>query len=139
RVVLLPQVIGPTDQEDDRRVLERIAMKVTADCVMEDLSHNDVNDALRTFMTIDFLIATRLHSAILASCASVPFVVLEYIGGKATGAVEDLHLPSWVRLSDFSDLPKGAQRGWIARNELEHRIGQGFSRVLSELETLSLN
>jgi polysaccharide pyruvyl transferase WcaK-like protein len=139
QVALLPQVIGPTEVEDDRPVLERIRRQVPVECFFEELSHSDVRIALGTFSRLDFLIATRLHSAILASCAGVPFVVVEYIGGKADGAVRDLGLPPWVRTAQISNLPAAAQRGWDTRFELAAKMDQAFSKVIGEIETLNLN
>jgi len=137
-VALLPQVIGPTKIEDDRPILERLATRFPVQSFVENLSHAAVEDALFRYSKLDFLLATRLHSAILASCAGVPFVVLEYIGGKAGGAIEDLQLPRWVRATDFEQLVSAAERGWRARRHLRDRIRKTVPALAKELETLQV-
>jgi polysaccharide pyruvyl transferase WcaK-like protein len=122
-LLLCPQVIGPHPSEDDRPVLRRIAEQVEGGGAMLELSHEDVASALASYRELDFLIASRLHSAILASCACVPFVVYEYIGGKARGAVRDLVLPAWVVVDRAGDLGPAIRRGWSERDALKETMG----------------
>jgi polysaccharide pyruvyl transferase WcaK-like protein len=118
RLLLYPQVVGPHPREDDRPVLLRIAEQVDGGGGVVELRHDDVATALGTYRALDFLVASRLHSAILASCVCVPFVVFEYIGGKARGAVRDLGLPAWVVVDHVDDLGRVLKRGWSERNAL---------------------
>jgi polysaccharide pyruvyl transferase WcaK-like protein len=126
RLLLCPQVTGPLPEEDDRPVLTRIAERLETDGTLAELSHENVATALETYRELDFLIATRLHSAILASCVGVPFVVYEYMGGKARGAVRDLGLPAWVVIENPEALSSAVRRAWSERGALmaimEHHL-----------------
>ncbi len=132
RILLCPQVTGPLPDEDDRRVLRRLASLLEGDVDVAELSHEDVREALERYATLDFLVATRLHSAILASCVCVPFVVYEYIGGKARGAVRDLELPSWVVVESPESLPTAVPLAWEERAALAATM----RRRLPEVERL---
>jgi len=136
-VRLLPQVKGPQPQEDDRIVLRRIARRIEGDARIVELSHDDVEAAIDAYSELEFLIATRLHSAILASCAGIPFVVYEYIGGKARGAVADLGLPSWIVLSKLDGVTETVLRGWKDRRRLALAIDLGLPRIVTDLHGLA--
>lgn len=118
RLSLLPQVTGPLPEEDDRPVLRRIGERVHCETSVAALSHSDMAQALARYEELDFLLATRLHSALLASCVAIPFVVYEYIGGKAHGVVRDLGLPGWVVVDHPSEIVDAARRGWRERETL---------------------
>jgi polysaccharide pyruvyl transferase WcaK-like protein len=133
RVQLCPQVLGPVADEDDRPVLARIQRRLPFKSSTLDLSHDDVGTALRQYAELDFLVATRLHSAILASCVQVPFVVYEYIGAKAQGAVRDLGLPDWVVVTRPGDLPAAVHRGWTEREALLTTYPASLPRILDDV------
>lgn len=85
-VVLLPQVIGPGDKGDDRRIAARVAEKVnTADVrvVVDDLSPGDIQALMAEAYV---MVGTRLHSVIFALNGGIPVVAIDYSGGfKARG------------------------------------------------------
>jgi polysaccharide pyruvyl transferase WcaK-like protein len=138
-IVLLPQVTGPSTQEDDRPVLRRVAASLSTPAQLIDLDHSRLDAALAVYASIDFLVATRLHSAILASCVGTPFLVFEYIGGKAHGVVDDLGLPEWIVVDRASDLPGRALEAWAIRAETQRRIAEAHERVVCDLADLRLN
>ncbi|MGN6869084.1 MAG: polysaccharide pyruvyl transferase family protein [Solirubrobacteraceae bacterium] len=133
RLLLLAQVTGPLPEEDDRPVLRRIGQRVRCECVPGEFGHGDVEQALRRYGELDFLIATRLHSALLASCVTIPFVVYEYIGAKARGVIRDLGLPEWVVIDEPSKLPELARRGWRDRDRLVASYVVSLPRIAEEL------
>jgi polysaccharide pyruvyl transferase WcaK-like protein len=133
RLLLCPQVTGPLPAEDDRPVLERVAERIDDDGTLVELSHENVATALATYRELDFLIATRLHSAILASCVHVPFVVYEYIGGKARGVVRDLDLPAWTAVDRPEDLAVAVARGWKCREMLSECITRRHADILGDI------
>jgi polysaccharide pyruvyl transferase WcaK-like protein len=133
RLVLFPQVTGPLPEEDDRPVLKRIVERLERDGTLAELSHEDVASALETYRELDFLIATRLHSAILASCVHVPFVVYEYMGGKARGTVRDLGLPAWVVVENPEDLTDAVSRAWSERGALTAMIEHHLPKITVEI------
>ncbi len=133
RLLLLAQVTGPLPEEDDRPVLQRIGQRVRCECLASEFGDGDVEQALRRYGQLDFLIATRLHSALLASCVTVPFVVYEYIGAKARGVIRDLGLPEWVVIDEVSKLPELARRGWRERDGLVASYMVNLTRIADEL------
>lgn len=137
RLLLLAQVTGPLPEEDDRPVLQRIGERVRCECATDGFSHGDVERALGRYGELDFLIATRLHSALLASCAMVPFVVYEYIGAKARGVIRDLGLPEWVVIDDASELPDLARQGWREREGLRASYVVSLPRIANELRVVT--
>lgn len=54
---------------------------------------DSVESAVKIYSQLDFLIATRLHSSILAFLASTPFLCIEYQGFKARGTFQLLGFP----------------------------------------------
>jgi polysaccharide pyruvyl transferase WcaK-like protein len=135
QLALYPQVTGPLPEEDDRPVLERVVERIEGDGTLVELSHEDVASALATYRELDFLIATRLHSAILASCVHVPFVVYvyEYIGGKARGVVRDLDLSAWTVVECPEHLAVAVARGWKCRDMLSGRIARRHTGILRDI------
>ena len=104
-VHLIPQVTGPTPREDDRPVLKAVAGLLDGeDCIFEPLPR-DVESALAMYGSMDFLVATRMHSAVLAACVGTPFFVFGYIGGKSRGLVRDLGLPEWATTDAVHEIP----------------------------------
>lgn len=132
-VSLLPQVTGPLPEEDDRPVLRRIGQRLHCETAIAPLSHTDVASALDQYEELDFLLATRLHSALLASCVAVPFVVYEYIGGKARGVVQDLGLPGWLVVDHPSQLVDAVGRGWQEREVLVAAYRHSLPEIVKAL------
>jgi colanic acid/amylovoran biosynthesis protein len=124
-VVGIVQVSDPTTPTNDRHVLERILSGIDATTRLAtpgDGGIPTVSQLLEAYAELDLLVATRMHSAILSGCVARPFVVIEYIGGKARGIVDALGLPDWVYLTDLTDLSSVVIRAWQERAELEARI-----------------
>jgi polysaccharide pyruvyl transferase WcaK-like protein len=133
RLSLVPQVTGPLPDEDDRPVLRRIGERVRCETAIAALTHSDVARAVDQYQELDFLLATRLHSALLASCAAVPFVVYEYIGGKARGVARDLGLPDWVVVDQPSELVEAVARGWQQREALVASYRRSLPNIVKAL------
>lgn len=93
-VVGLVQVTGPEPSQNDLPVLQKLQNVIPdMSIVVPARSADAVREALRE---LDLLIATRLHSAILALLEGIPVVMLSYHPGKAEGIVEDLGLPESI-------------------------------------------
>jgi len=140
-VVGIVQSSGPSSSENDRHVLARVLAGLDCRTVLEAPGEGrkvpTMPELLAVYATLDLLVATRMHSAILASCTGRPFVVTEYIGGKARGMVEALGLPDWVYLADLNDLSSTLSRAWRERTELERLIRRGARQASRELEKVT--
>jgi polysaccharide pyruvyl transferase WcaK-like protein len=136
---LVPQVTGPTFSEDDRPVLEQLAARLDdQDCVVEP-QPQDVAAALETYGSFDFLLATRLHSAILSACVGTPFAVFGYVGGKAQGMVQDLGLPESTTTDRLEEIPATALRCYQNRDSLRSQIARGLPSARERVYGLSLH
>jgi polysaccharide pyruvyl transferase WcaK-like protein len=93
---------------------------------------------LRVYRSLDFLLATRMHSAVLAACAETPFSVFGYVGGKARGLIDDLGLPDWVTTSEPSSLPETALECYRHRSHLRVQIRAGVSAARKRIRSLDL-
>lgn len=95
-VVFFPQVIGPTEKEDDRIAARRIIAQMTqADHAF--LIDEQVSPATLKAMygLMDIFVATRMHSAIFATSMGVPSLLIEYLH-KIRGLAEMLELEEWL-------------------------------------------
>lgn len=136
---LVPQVTGPTPSEDDRPVLKELAALIRSEnCVVEP-PPRDLAAAMETYAGFDFVLATRLHSAILSACVGTPSAVFGYVGGKAQGMVQDLGLPEWTTTNRFEEIPVTALRCYRNRDMLRVRIALGLLGVRDRLRSLSLS
>jgi hypothetical protein len=140
-IVGIVQVNGPSDKENDEPVLRRVLEDLPCD-IRFDRPGADGVDVLRrateSYSSLDFLVATRVHSAILAACKARPFIVVEYIGGKAKGVVDFLQLPPWICLTAHEEVSDSLRRAWEARQDLETQIWLNVQRARQMLESLRL-
>ncbi len=93
-VIFLPQVTGPTANQDDRIVAQRIAtqLDVPHQVVTETLSPSALH---HIYGQLDCLLGTRMHSVIFAVLQSVPFVGVAYLP-KLFGFAKQLDLNDWI-------------------------------------------
>lgn len=138
RLRLFPQVIGPTSSEDDRPLIIEVAhrlehRKSSFASIAIEADFNSIDDALQRYSEVDFLFATRMHSALLAACVQTPFFIFGYIGEKAAGLVEDLCLPTWVTTSEIGEIEARAIAAFRARDELRSRLGPGVAKARQRL------
>jgi len=94
-VIFLPQVIGP-DNDNDRLVQRRIVNLLQDKRQVTLLENNfSPNELIEQISALDFVIATRFHSAIFTLLAHVPVVAIAY-EHKTTGIMQLLGLSQWV-------------------------------------------
>lgn len=99
RVVVVPQVIGPTEMEDDlaaaAQLKDSLPKTACSDAIF--LDHDLTAGQLSTlYGRAELVLATRFHSAILAIAAGTPAVAISYHGPKARGIMEMLGLERYV-------------------------------------------
>lgn len=94
-VYFLPQVIAEP-HDDDRKVARRVLslMKESDRTVVieDDLP---IHDLIFLISSMDLVIATRFHSAILSFLGGVPVVAIEY-EHKTSGIMKQMGLDEWV-------------------------------------------
>ncbi len=133
----IPQVVGPTRVEDDRPVLREIAAGLQEETVRFVTRPYDLSGVLAIYAGLEFLVATRLHSAILAACPGTPSAIFSYIGGKAGGFVKDIGLPEWVTTGSVEEFPETVRRCFEARVGLRRRLAPGLAQARRTLKAVA--
>jgi len=144
RVFLFPQVTGPTEDEDDRPVLQKIYDYFRSDPAVVLLEGEYSAGQLRhMYGKMDLLVATRLHAAIFAMSSNVPAIAISYHGTKTTGffelmAMDELALdietitPSQVQQLISKVLPHLKEYRTKINQRRQEFAGE-YERVLSHL------
>jgi polysaccharide pyruvyl transferase WcaK-like protein len=94
KIVIIPQIVYPP--QDPREITATILSNAKVPDVEwcdDDLS---LDDLLRLYATLDFVVATPLHSSIFSMCMGTPAIAIAYEGGPK-------HL-GIMRMLDFEDL-----------------------------------
>ncbi|HET9518626.1 MAG TPA: polysaccharide pyruvyl transferase family protein [Actinoplanes sp.] len=125
RVVILPQVVGPTAVEDDRRIAAQILADVASDRVSvmtEDLAPRQL---AAFYGRAELTIGVRLHAVILAMAGGAPVFAIEYFTDKTQGILEMAGLGDcWDRYDEFTaatitnrwdELSSAARRAEVAQ------------------------
>lgn len=120
--VFFPQVIGPSQREDDRPPAFRIAERLSAEglhAIALDVAWTP--DQLQAaYGQMDLFLGTRLHSVILALSARTPSYAIAY-RHKTQGIMAMLGLEEWVnniRTLDGKELAERLDALWQQRHEV---------------------
>src|SRR5690606_35852105 len=99
-IVMIPQVIGPSVKEDDRKTLDAIKEKFSSYEIENNfiIINDDYSPRQLKFIysKLDLLVGTRLHSCIFSLSEGVPCLNIAYHGTKSQGIMSDLGLGSFV-------------------------------------------
>lgn len=105
-IVIVPQVTGPTDLEDDRiassELEEMIGQRAPVLRIDDDLSPGQLRSL---YAAAELLVGTRFHSVILALAARTPALAISYHGFKTPGIMDRLGLSEYV--FDIGDVDSG--------------------------------
>lgn len=96
--LLIPQVDVRHDGESDGDLLDEILGRLQERSVPTERRRNDdtPEQLMEQYALCFLLIATRLHSAILAAQASIPSVIISYQGFKSWGIAREVGLEDYV-------------------------------------------
>jgi colanic acid/amylovoran biosynthesis protein len=126
-VVFFPQVVGPTEREDDRvaarRIMARMRLGKQA-VLLEEPAPPGLLKAM--YREMDLMVATRMHSAIFALSNGVPTLMIEYLH-KIRGLAEMLEIDRWtVNLTalDANELGGVLEALWDDRMAVRDRLGR---------------
>lgn len=140
-MALFPQVTVQHHGESDLDLLQQLAQRleqlgvpyllVSDDLAPEELSY--------LYGRCQVLLGTRLHSCILAACASTPVVAIRYQGFKTEGIMAELGLGDAVfdiGAMDVDGIEAAIYRSHDARERISAQIAQrvaGFRKQLVEV------
>jgi polysaccharide pyruvyl transferase WcaK-like protein len=141
-VLVFPQCLGPTAIEDDRVAASRIASGDPRFRLLDvDVSPGEI---VELFRSATFVVAVRLHAAILAMTAGTPVHGIEYFTSKTRGVFAAMHLDDhWSEFDAFDgvaalgrirELLEPAARELIGNRAADMRAGVD-ALVLVELPT----
>jgi len=136
KIVIIVQVVRPTRGESDKAVSERLARELSGKIGEGNVElqirepYFPVADLCRVYGECDFLIAMRLHSAILSFVMSRPALVVGY-QHKAKGILEAMNLED-LFVNSFESVT--AQQLRSACSKVSQDLEGNRKRVVQALE-----
>lgn len=138
RLVLMPQALGPTLIEDDRKTMQEIAREFGPSDRLAIIESDYSPYELRyLYGCFDFIVGTRLHSIILAALSGVPALAIAYMGAKTHGTMEMLGMGEYVvdiAQMDLDALKRKFDDAWLKREALRAEILSRVARFRRELK-----
>jgi colanic acid/amylovoran biosynthesis protein len=136
KVLLLPQVSGPSRSQDDRIPARRIAESLadlagSAAAVSEPLPPALLK---ALYGKMDLFVGTRMHSNIFALSMGTPVLAIGY-QPKTAGIMQMLHMQAWVvdiRQVDTGRTVELLESLWENRTALRMRLEEALPGFLSE-------
>lgn len=134
RVVLIPQVTGPAEAENDTTVTRQLFQLVQHLRPGVHMLEGDFDPAQLKAMygEMEMFVGTRMHSCIFAMSSGVPTLAISYMKNKAFGIMEMVGMEDCV--VDITALSEGrgldlVERIWSRRRELGHDLSAVMVRV----------
>ncbi len=138
-VIFFPQVIGPSEREDDRvagqRIIAQMALGEQA-ILLEEPAPPALMKAM--YAELDLLVGTRMHSAIFALSSGVPTLMIEYLH-KVRGLAEMLGLTQWTL--NLTEVDAGRLRQtldalWADREAVRQHLAAILPGLMREVESV---
>jgi polysaccharide pyruvyl transferase WcaK-like protein len=95
QIVLIPQVTKKWESNSDL-ILEMVTASDNQKNITFIEGEPTVNELLSIYSNLDFLIATRMHSAIFAASVNTPFVAVAYDSGGKWGILDGLGYRDYI-------------------------------------------
>lgn len=136
KILLMPQVLGPNDFNDDR-IISREVLEAVDPRVAELLDYDFHPRELKyLYSKMDMFVGTRMHSNIFALSNLVPTVAINY-EHKTKGIMDMLDLNDFV--VDISDIePKSFIKMiddcWVNRVILRNKLSRSMPPVIEDAE-----
>ncbi len=119
-IVIMPQVVYKT--EPNAKAIEEIFTGIERSRYTVITEEYSVQQLVEAYRKADFLIATRMHSAIFALTAGTAVLAITYDSGAKWDILKNMGLPEWLVLpvSDIQqiDVVKKFEKGFNERNAL---------------------
>lgn len=124
KVVVIPQVVFAPESNEE--ALSKIFYDMPNGIYSFDTQSNSVADLVRAYERVDFLVASRMHSAIFALTAGTPVVAVAYDHGAKWNILRDMGLPEElvVPASSLSstNLVTVFESAWSDRETIKKKI-----------------
>jgi polysaccharide pyruvyl transferase WcaK-like protein len=140
-MALFPQVTVQHHGESDLDLLEQLAQRLSQLNIPYVLVKDDLAPEELSYLygRCQVLLGTRLHSCILAACATTPVVAIRYQGFKTEGIMAELGLEKSVfdiAAMDVNAIESAIYRSLESRAQISAQIASrvtGFRRQLIEV------
>lgn len=136
KVILFPQVVGPSPSQDDRvpsrRVADRLTGLSSSVVVIEEPTPPDLLKSAYGLMRL--FIGTRMHSSIFALSQGVPVIAIGY-QPKTLGILEMVELDEWVIAIDEvtqKNLPRLVEELWERGDEIRAHLQQTIPHLIRQ-------
>jgi colanic acid/amylovoran biosynthesis protein len=152
KIILLPQVNGPSESQDDRIPTNRIVSKLwdVSGSIYAPMEAIPPDMLKAIYAEMDLLIGTRMHSNIFALSAGVPVIAIAY-QLKTSGIMQMLDLGQWtVRIEQVQPetISKMVEDIWgqrdIIRNHLhsllpslKNQVNETYNLILEDYYNIS--
>jgi colanic acid/amylovoran biosynthesis protein len=139
-VVFFPQVIGPTEREDDRVAARRIMARMgqgNRAVLLEEPVPPKLLKAM--YGEMELMVATRMHSAIFALSNGVPTLMIEYLH-KIRGLAEMLGMEQWaLSLTEVNGttLERTLEALWKDRLAVRYHLGRLMPGLVLQIASVS--
>ncbi len=151
RIVIIPQVTK-TWEDNNALITEIIKDQKNNENISIIMGEPTVEELLINYSKLDFLIATRMHSAIFASFVGTPLVVISYDAGGKWSIIQELGYRDYlINYSDISyeKLIDKINNCWSNKNQIlttienetrfyAERVEQNILRII-EIAPIRLN
>ncbi|MGB2726940.1 MAG: polysaccharide pyruvyl transferase family protein [Halobacteriota archaeon] len=126
-VIFIPQVIGPTEENDDRNTAKDIYQMAKNKDKIKLITNEYTPEELRAITgQFDLFIGARTHSVISAAMMCTPFVAIEYESHKTRGIIGKMldcdELVYDVRTLDFGTLISKINDAWLNRTKIREEL-----------------
>ncbi|MEM4723800.1 MAG: polysaccharide pyruvyl transferase family protein [Candidatus Hadarchaeum sp.] len=138
-VIFFPQVVGPTEKEDDRVAAHRIVsqMKDPGRAIIIN-EHVPPGILKAAYGLTDIFIATRMHSAIFAISMEIPTLLIGYFH-KMCGLAEMLAMEQWyLDISEATEVAlwKKIESLWLHRTSVKAHLKSIMPILLDQIDSV---
>lgn len=140
KIVIIPQVTYDPQSTDEiiKNIVDNGNIR-NIDIIKDELP---IEDLINLYASLDFLVATRLHSAIIATSQGVPTMIISYDGGpKAEGIFALLGITDVVldySMVNPSTIIKNFKRCWNEKAELSRKAKENLPCMYEFVEQHAL-
>ena len=126
-VISIPQVIGPSEENDDRNTAKDIYQMAKKKDKIKLITNEYTPEELRAITgQFDLFVGARTHSVISAAMMCTPFVAIEYESHKTRGIIGKMldceEFVYDIRTLDFDTLISKIKDVWLNREKIKEEL-----------------
>lgn len=145
KALIIPQVTGPIEFEDDRLAIEELKEVLENEGVQAEYLHGDYSPSELSYIygKCKFVIGTRFHSVILSLVSGTPAIAISYYGYKTLGIMSMFELSNYV--VDINNIDKADIRYKIddllsnieeKKSIIRHKVDEANELIKGDIECI---